>query len=140
MDNYRANEVSSFGLGYFGNIWVRENILFGVGTKNTGHKHHFDHVSLLTQGSVRVSIEGHEPKEFSAPTFIVVRKEHKHTFESLSDKVVWYCVFALRDFDGEVIEDIYGQQHDPLSYAGKDAGAEEYKQKMAALEKNTTHE
>jgi hypothetical protein len=41
--------------GYFGNIWVRQNFLSKAGdTNGGGHTHHFDHVSLLAQGSVRV--------------------------------------------------------------------------------------
>ena len=65
-------------LGYFGNIWVRQNLLENVGDETTGHLHYFDHVSLLSNGKVEVEIEGYPPKEFTAPTFIVIRKEHKH--------------------------------------------------------------
>jgi hypothetical protein len=100
-------------LGFFGNIWVRQNVMNKAGDFVPGHKHHFDHVSLLTKGSVSVSVEGHEPKEFKAPTFIVIRKDHQHTLTALEDDTHWYCVFALRDLDGEVIEHYEGK-HDPL--------------------------
>ena len=106
--------AKSADLGYFGNIWVRQNVLAGVNNSNQGHEHHFDHVSLLVEGVVRVHVDGYPSKEFTAPTFIVVRKEHRHRFECLSERAVWYCVFALRDLDGEPIEDLYGAQHDPL--------------------------
>lgn len=102
-------------LGFFGNIWVRQNNLRKAGDGFPGHKHYFDHVSLLTRGSVEVEVEGHEPKVFKAPTFIVIRKEHKHKFTALEDDTLFYCVFALRDVNGEVIEDIFGKEHDPLS-------------------------
>ena len=102
-------------LGYFGNIWVRQNILVYKGeTNDGGHYHHFDHVSLLATGSVRVEVEGYEPKDFHAPTFIVIKKEHKHKFTALTDNVLWYCVFALRDVDGEVT-DIYSGDNSPYS-------------------------
>ena len=98
-------------MGYFGNVWVRQNILEKVGdTNGGGHKHKFDHVSLLTQGKVKVEIDGYPPKEFSAPTFIVVRKEHNHKFTALEDDTVWYCIFALRDLDGEPIEELFDPQ------------------------------
>ena len=87
-------------LGYFGNIWVRQNYLEKAGDAHPGHKHHFDHVSLLASGKVRVTIAGYPPKEFTAPTFIVIKKEHSHHFEALEDGTLWYCVFALRDVDG----------------------------------------
>lgn len=110
--------MSSHELGYFGNIWVRQNVLSKAGNTFGGHKHHFDHVSLLTKGSVTVKVNGSEPKNFIAPTFIIIRKDHEHEFIALEDGVNWYCVFALRDLDGN-ITDIYGENHDPLSAAPK---------------------
>jgi len=105
-------------LGFFGNIWVRQNVLDKAGEAQSGHRHYFDHVTMLVKGKVLVQVENEEPKEFTAPTFIVIRKEHKHRIVALEDNVVYYCVFALRDLDGEPIEDIYGQQHDPKSGKG----------------------
>lgn len=101
-------------LGAFGNIWVRQHVISKAGDSNPGHEHKFDHVTLLASGKVKVEVEGNEPKEFTAPTFIVIRKEHKHKVTALSDGVIYYCVFALRGLDGEVLDDIYGAQHDPL--------------------------
>jgi hypothetical protein len=102
-------------LGWFGNIWVRQNNLPKSGDFYDGHVHKFDHVTLLVSGKVYVEVEGHEGKEFSAPTFIVIRKEHKHKMTAMEDNTVYYCVFALRNLDGDVIDDIYGNHHDPMS-------------------------
>jgi hypothetical protein len=99
-------------LGYFGNIWVRQNYMEKAGDTAGGHTHNHDHITLLTSGSVEVTIEGYEPKTFVAPTFIVIRKEHRHHIKALEDGTNWYCVFALRDFDGEVV-DVYDDEHDP---------------------------
>ncbi len=109
-------------LGYFGNIWVKQNVLELAGETHGGHEHKFDHVTLLVSGKVSVEIEGHEPKEFAAPTFIVIRKEHQHKITAVEDGTVYYCVYALRNLDGEVIEDIYGEQHDPESASARNAG------------------
>jgi hypothetical protein len=100
-------------LGFFGNIWVRQNVLDKAGSFLPGHTHNFDHVTLLTKGSVEVEITGYPPKQFKAPTFIIIRKEHEHKFTALEDDSQWYCVFALRDVDGE-ITDMYSGKHDPL--------------------------
>ena len=70
-------------------------------------------MSLLAKGKVRVSMDGMEPKEFTAPTFIVIRAESTHEIVALEDDTVYYCVFALRDINGEVIEPVYGVEHDP---------------------------
>jgi quercetin dioxygenase-like cupin family protein len=101
-------------MGFFGNIWVRQRVL-SLGESHPGHKHHFDHVTLLARGQVRVSVEGRS-REFQAPTFIVIRSNQEHEFHALSDDVLYYCVFALRDLDGEVL-DHFTADHDPLSYA-----------------------
>ena len=125
-------------LGYFGNIWVRQNLLAKAGTETIGHKHLFDHVSLLSQGRVRVHVEGYEPKEFSAPTFIVIRKEHNHKFTALEDNTIWYCVFAIRDLDGEPINELYDpRRHDPLS---SHPVTDDYWDNVRALESRSTHE
>lgn len=100
-------------LGYFGNIWVRSNYLAKKGEDNGGgHRHHFDHISLLVQGKVLVEVEGYDPKEFTAPTFIMVKRQFKHKFTALTDDVSWFCVFALRDVDGDVTE-IYSGDNSP---------------------------
>jgi len=107
------SSVDTHELGFFGNIWVRQNWLEKAGINNDGgHKHHFDHVSLLARGKVLVEVEGNEPKEFTAPTFIVIKKELKHKFTALEDDTLYYCVFALRDIDGNVT-DFYSGDNSP---------------------------
>jgi hypothetical protein len=101
-------------MGYFGNIWVRSHTFAKVGdTNGGGHTHNFDHVTLLAVGSVLVEVEGYEPKEFHGPTFITIDKDHSHKFTALTDNVVYYCVFALRDLDGDVTN-IVGDANSPL--------------------------
>ena len=120
-------------LGYFGNIWVRQNLLEKTGDSHPGHKHNFDHVSLLTSGKVRVTIKGYPPKEFTAPTFIVIKKEHTHTFEALADNTLWYCVFALRDINGDVT-DFYSGDNSP--YGSLDS--KNHESRKVDLEKTST--
>jgi hypothetical protein len=99
-------------LGYIGNIWVRQNYLEKTGDQVGGHVHYFDHVSLLAKGSVEVCIDGQQPYIFHAPTFIVIRKHHRHRITALEDDTSWYCVFAARDIDGNV-EEIVNPKNDP---------------------------
>lgn len=120
-------------LGYFGNIWVRLNRLDKAGESIVGHKHHFDHVSLLVKGKVKVEVEGYSPKEFEAPTFITIKKEYRHTITALEDDSIWYCVFALRDVDGNVT-DIYSGDNSPYSAVTDDP---EVLQKLIELENKT---
>jgi hypothetical protein len=109
---------SQHELGYFGNIWVRQNHLPYAGqTNGGGHQHNFDHVTLLAKGSVSVEVEGYPPKEFVAPTFIVIKKEHQHKFTALTDDTLYFCVFALRDVNGDVT-DFYDKQNSPYGEMG----------------------
>jgi len=91
-------------LGYIGNIWVRQNVLEKAGDVSMGHKHLFDHVTLLARGKVEVLVDGYAPREFESPAFITIKKEYAHKFTALTDDVLWYCVFAIRDIDGQVTD------------------------------------
>lgn len=125
-------------LGCFGNIWVRSHYFAKAGgTNGGGHKHHFDHVTMLAVGSVDVEVEGKGTKRFDAPTFIVIPKDHKHKFTALTDGVVYYCVFALRDEVGEVT-DIYSGDNAPYSAVVEDE--EEARNRLRELNAKTTHE
>ena len=101
-------------MGYYGNVWVRSHHFAKKGdTNGGGHKHNFNHVTLLAVGSVLCEVEGQTPKTFDAPTFIVIDKDHNHKFTALTDDVIYYCVFALRDLDGNV-GDLYDPSNSPM--------------------------
>lgn len=90
-------------LGCYANIWIRQKKFSAINETIGGHKHKYDHVSLLTSGKVKVEVDGFE-KEFTAPTFIVIEKDKIHNVTALTDDVVWYCVFAHRDINGDVYD------------------------------------
>jgi hypothetical protein len=87
---------------------------------------------LLAAGSVEVEIDGHPPREFKAPTFIVIKKEHQHKFTALTDNVLWYCVFAIRDEDGE-LTDIYPETSSPFFINSVDDNYWEERHKLENL-------
>jgi hypothetical protein len=122
--------MENIELGYFGNIWVKQNVLEQAGEAFDGHEHKFDHVTLLVSGKVSVQIKDNTPKEFTAPTFIVIRKEHQHKITALEDNTIYYCVYALRDLDGSAME-IFGDQHDPEYASTRSDG---YWEKVKELE------
>ena len=142
MQDMSAVKRSSINeLGYFGNIWVRSHHYKNAGdTNGDGHYHYFDHVTLLATGSVKVEVDGHPAKEFHAPTFIVISKDHKHKITALTDDVVYFCVFAIRDIDGEVVEEIYGKDVTPLSWDAKSDEEWRVEQLIKQLDKKTTHD
>lgn len=103
-------------LGFVGNIWVRQNNMELAGDTNGGHAHEHDHVTLLVRGSVEVKCGDYEPKSFTAPTFIVIRRGLRHHFTALENDTMYYCVFALRDVHGDPTE-ILDNAHVPYSLA-----------------------
>lgn len=119
-------------LGYFGNIWVRQNHLKNKGDFTPGHIHLFDHVSLLVKGSVEVHVEGKPAKTFTAPTFVVVRKEQKHSFVALEDDTIFYCVFAIRDESGD-LTDIIPPTSDPYFIRDVDETYWEKRKKLESM-------
>ena len=128
-NNLNMSDVDQ--MGYYGNIWVRSHFFKKSGdTNGGGHKHNFDHVTLLAVGSVLVEVEGQEPKVFDAPTFIVIDKDHSHKFTALTDGVVYYCVFALRNLDGDVTSDLYSKENSPMDIPFFANMTEEEKRKL----------
>jgi hypothetical protein len=89
--------------GFVGNVWIAQHYMPKTGMEIDMHEHDHDHASLLVSGSVDVNIEGQPIKRFTAPTFIVIRANMKHKIVAVEDNTIWYCVFALRDIDGNII-------------------------------------
>jgi quercetin dioxygenase-like cupin family protein len=91
------------------NLFMRSMHFKHAGDVEHGHAHIFDHVSLLTAGAAKITVEG-VSKVFSAPHAIFIRKDWMHEIEALEDNTILICIHALRD--GERVEDIV----DPDSY------------------------
>ena len=102
-------------IGVVGNVWVRLQQYTDVNDVNYGHKHNHDHVSLLASGKALVKIkETGESTIFEAPTFFMVKAEREHTIVPLEPNTSIYCVFALRDENGEVT-DFYDGRNEPYA-------------------------
>ncbi len=98
-------------MGDFAGIWIRKMYYETSATVYEGHKHNHDHLSLLATGKVIVEVEGYEPKEFTAPTFVIIRKGKEHKITALEDRTTWFCLFNHIP-DGL---DIFDKINDPMS-------------------------
>jgi hypothetical protein len=85
------------------NIYIRMMHFRHIGDIEEGHTHPFDHVSLLSFGKAKVTVDGNS-KTFEAPQMIFIAKEKVHMIEALEDGTVMLCIHAIRD--GERVEDI----------------------------------
>jgi hypothetical protein len=92
----------------YGNIWTRE-LSMNKGESKAGHKHEFDHLHFLAKGSVTIRVYDADDaekiileKQYDAPSWIKVPKEHFHDIVALKNNTLGYCIQAVRNEEGEV--------------------------------------
>jgi hypothetical protein len=86
-------------IGVCANIHTRMLHFAKAGDKIVGHKHTFDHLTLLASGSLRVVVDGKE-SEFKAPHLIWIDKDKVHELTALEDDTVAACINGIRGGDG----------------------------------------
>lgn len=80
------------------NVFVKLHHFTNVGDTHEGHTHAFDHITLLSSGSVKMVHDKGEA-EYKAPHLIVTPKGIKHQFTALEANTVFCCIHAIRDKD-----------------------------------------
>lgn len=118
--NSQTEQLSQLcAVGYYGNIFVRMHLLEKAGNKGQSHKHAFDHITFVTRGRVRVIVEDGGDFIVNEGGFFPVPKDQVHQVEALEDNSRIWCVFALRDEQGEVVDpDVAG-----AFYSGDDTAS-----------------
>lgn len=90
-----------------GNIFIRPNI-GDIGDKVQGHKHNFDHTTIVFKGSVKVKATYPDGSTregtFAAPDHFLVRKDVEHEIEFLEDNTEFWCVYSHRTPQGTITE------------------------------------
>jgi quercetin dioxygenase-like cupin family protein len=104
-----ANEAK-IKLAMVSNLWIKLMNFESAGDINHGHKHEFDHVTLLTKGSVEVDVDGTK-STFIAPQIIYIQKQTVHTITALEDGTIASCIVAIRN--SEKLEDIVDPEFVP---------------------------
>jgi quercetin dioxygenase-like cupin family protein len=94
-------------IGKVSNVWIRQMYFANVGDTEHGHKHPHDHVTLLTNGSLRVTVDG-VPSVFSAnakPQMIFIKAEKHHELVALEANTSAFCIHGLRGLDdGDILD------------------------------------
>lgn len=90
-------------IGLVHQVYIRLMNFLKVGDVHEGHKHEYDHMTLLSKGSLKVTIEG-EDSVFTAPILIFIDKDKEHTLEALEDDTVASCIHAIRDAEGDIVD------------------------------------
>ena len=92
------------------NVFSRMMYFKNKGDVELGHKHYYDHGTLLSVGSVLYEVldsyNGNtiHSKEIHAPNFIFVDKDKFHRITALEDNTVCACIHALRTNDDELLD------------------------------------
>lgn len=87
-------ELQPFGKEYTADgIFIKEMRVPKSNTIVPQHSHVYEHVTLLVKGSVFVK-EGNEDiiKTYHAPTAIIIKANVKHSFTTLTDDAILYCI------------------------------------------------
>jgi len=91
-----------------GNIFIRPMHLEKTGDVVHGHKHIFDHTTIIFKGSVHVKLTNldgtTQEKDFAAPAYLLVRKDVEHEITALEDNTIAWCVYSHRNAQGEVVQ------------------------------------
>lgn len=91
------------------NVYSRLMHFKNKGDVEDGHKHTYDHGSLVSSGSVLYEVLGDDgqavsSKVFTAPNFIFVDKDKNHRITALEKDTVCACIHALRTNDQELLD------------------------------------
>lgn len=111
------SDTPKIKLGCVANLFSRQMHFQKAGDLEHGHRHQFDHLTLLAKGSLRVTVNG-KTTDFTAPHMIYIRAEHEHELVALEDDTVAYCIHALRNGNG--IDDIVDPASVPAGVSPRD--------------------
>jgi quercetin dioxygenase-like cupin family protein len=93
----------SVSISYVDNVYVRQMHFHKANAFMDGHKHTYNHLTLLGKGKIKVIVNDKET-EYTAPHAIFIHKDFEHKLIALEDDTVAYCIHAVRDEAGDVLD------------------------------------
>lgn len=95
-----------------GNIYIRPNTLDDIGDKIHGHKHNFDHTTIVLSGAVhvvRTLADGTTQEDvFTAPDSFLVLAGVEHEITAVRQDTTFWCVYSHRDPQGRITQEYHG--------------------------------
>jgi quercetin dioxygenase-like cupin family protein len=92
------------------NVYSRLMHFLKKGDVENGHKHTYDHATLVSSGSVLVEVldeftkEPISSKTFISPSMVFIHKDKIHRLTALEDNTVCSCIHAIRTIDEEIVD------------------------------------
>jgi hypothetical protein len=90
-------------IGCVANLWSKMMHFKKAGDTEYGHAHVFDHLTLLVKGKIKIAVDGID-SEFVAPQMIYIKAGKVHELTALEDDSMAYCIHALRDNEGDILD------------------------------------
>jgi quercetin dioxygenase-like cupin family protein len=84
---------------FVSNLFIKQMVFRKTGDKEYGHSHCYDHVTLLSKGSLQIEALG-KTTDFKAPIHIYIKAGVVHELTALEDDTLAHCIHALRESDG----------------------------------------
>jgi quercetin dioxygenase-like cupin family protein len=78
-----------------GGVYAKQAIL-SAGRVLHGHKHTYDHLSILASGIVAVTVHGVTTR-YAGPTGIFIAANEVHQITAITN-ALWYCVHAVPEY------------------------------------------
>ena len=92
-----------------GNVFIRPNKLAKAGDAIEGHRHNFDHTTIVFTGAIRITAtlpDGSQRcADKRAPGYLLIRKDVTHRIEALEPDSVFWCVYSHRTPQGDVVQE-----------------------------------
>jgi len=94
-----------------GNVFIRPQKLAKAGDKVEGHKHNFDHTTIVFSGAVHVRAVLPDgsiiERDFGEGTLhglrhFLVKADVEHEITALADDTEFWCVYSHREPQGEI--------------------------------------
>ena len=95
-----------------GNVFIRPNPLPKAGDRVHGHRHNFDHTTIVFRGAIHVRAVTPDGRvieqDFTAPAHCLIKAEVEHEITALVDGTEFWCVYAHREPQGDIVQHYTG--------------------------------
>lgn len=94
-----------------GNIFMRKWRGLKKGHVIQGHKHNWDHTTIIFLGGIHIKAHGahrQREKDFHAPDHVLILADVEHEITVLEDGTEFWCVYSHRNAQGEVVQQYTG--------------------------------
>jgi quercetin dioxygenase-like cupin family protein len=108
----RADRQPAGQVHLYGGTYVKELLTPDEGTLIPQHAHHYDHLSYIAAGSVRVWRDDVLLGDFMAPTAVKIPARAKHRFLTLEPWTLVLCLHAVADAETVNEADLIHDHHE----------------------------